>query len=782
MESTSARQDCFVEAQEDSTSVEAEAKGAPSPGGTTSTTITTAATDADEDDDDDDYAARSSVLRNSREDLVMVCERLEERPEDGRPEAKQSSDKSEEDQARDQEEKEEKEANMGLTIGKKVNVDKKDEKDEIDAESTEGTLRELEGSPRTSDTQDHDIEESTEVRKNGLEKAALPDVSRKRSAASDFLPIGAEIKRIGIEIPEEQATQLRNDVRRLSPVLVSLRERTLGEVSLTSESCLFGDELEGRITPRGNDIPAGSFTANDPQIRDIDQSRGGQDVGELREEETIGRIDADSSECTSSDAVEDTLNREARKMDYDNEEGITTLGIDVTSSTFSRSDSLDQTTESRQDDVVGDTSAATKVGNDFCTPTKNCVVETSSASSPVCRNLTIVLNRIENEDLKKNVPMNTSGDENIWNYVVGESLPYSGARRNLIEEEHETAFAETSEAEKKSTPKKQRWQSSSSPMTRSKKSELMEGARSPNSGLILKKCQVVLERIGEVAGQSSRSPENEASRMHEKDDESAPVAVIGKLEEDEEVVLASSSSTAEDSRVSNELDSSETMPSSPEETPEVSMDVAEGADTETETETGSDSSEVSPITSIRHELRDVDMAPDQLPCSDGVALCCVEAMAPIMTRLEADRPEAYTEDSAESLALATGARDEVRSDGSDSGLGNEIPGDPGPAPAPESDSETSFLDRLPDDILSDKEKGKERFLLLEFAFFFRYVLISMQMLRMVQIIVKFWLKDSSISGCLLLRKMEKSWTFQGIYFVIVNFHEILLIFREIFRI
>lgn len=74
-----------------------------------------------------------------------------------------------------------------------------------------------------------------------------------------------------------------------------------------------------------------------------------------------------------------------------------------------------------------------------------------------------------------------------------------------------------------------------------------------------------------------------------------------------------------------------------------------------------------------------------------------------MTRLQ-DGPESFTEDSAESLALVAGARDEVRSDGSDSGLGSEMPGEAGQAAAPESDSETSFLDRIPDDILSDKDK------------------------------------------------------------------------------
>jgi len=694
MELPSARQDSFVEAQEDSTSVEAIAEGTPSPDMTTITTAT--------DVNDDDYAARPSVVQ----DLVMVCERLDERPEDKGPEARQSSDKPEENQG-----EEEKEANMGLTIGKKANEDEKNEKDEIDAKSTEDTLQKLEDSPRTPDPQNRDNGDSLEL-ENKIEKSVSSDVSRKRPAASDFLPIGAEIKRIGIEISEEQAIQLRNDVRRLSPVLVSLRERTLGEVSLTSESCLFGDELDGRITPKCNDILG--FMANDSRIQNADQNREKQDIGE---EEKKKMISMDPSERMSSGNVEVTLNCANKKMDYDSESEITTLGVDVTSSVFSGCDNLDGTTESRQNDV-GDTNVTTDAGSESCTPTKKCVVEMTMSpivpSSPVCRNLSVVLNRIEGEDLKKKSALNMNVDENIWDYVVGDNSLYS-ERRNFVKERRDSS-AETSEIQEKS-PKKHRWQGGSSPMTRSK-SELMS-ARSPDSEeMTLKKCKVILERIGEAMEHSSSSSENAeesgTSRELEKD-ESAPVAVIGKLEENEEVILASSSPMAEDSRVSNELDSSETMPSSPEETPEISVDVAEGIDTETETETGSDSSEVSPITSISHELRDVDMAPHQLPCSEGVALCCVEVIAPIMTRLEADRPEAYTEDSAESLTLATGARDEVRSDGSDSGLGNEIPGDPGPAPAPESDSETSFLDRLPDDILSDKEKGKECFLFRNFV-------------------------------------------------------------------
>ncbi|KAL0099429.1 hypothetical protein PUN28_020155 [Cardiocondyla obscurior] len=694
MESPLARQDCFVEAQEDSTSVEAEAGNASS----LEETITAAITNAENGDNDDEM--RPSIVR---EDLVMICEKLDERPKNEGLEARQSCDKPEGDREEQTKEGEGEKANMGLTIAKQASEIERGEENKIVEKSTEDTPQVLEVSLRTSESQDRDVGECLEVLENKIEKPASPDVSRKRPAANDFLPIGAEIKRIGIEIPEEQAIQLRNDVRRLSPVLVSLRERTLGEVSLTSESCLFGDELESKATSRCNDVPAELFV-NNSKIQDV--NHGGQDVEDGKAEKTV--IDVNSSECTSSvlDNIENTLNLASKKMDYDSEGEITTLGIDATSSIFSRSDSSDGTTEPRQNDAEDTNVAANDAGSKPCISPARCAVETSTNSvlSPICRNLSIVLNRIEENNLKKDDQCEVNANENIWDFVVEENSPFSGERTDVAEEECDL-HVEASKIHEKS-PKKQRCESSLSPITRSKTQEQIERVCSTNNELILKKCKVVLERIGEGQIQQSSQPDNieetETPQSLEKSNEPTTVAIIGKLEENEEVVLTGS---AEDSRVSNELDSSETMPSSPEETPEISADVAEGVDTETETETGSDSSEVSPITSIRHELRDVDMAPDQLPCSEGVALCCVEAMAPIMTRLEADRPEAYTEDSAESLTLATGVRDEVRSDGSDSGLGNEIPGDSGPAPAPESDSETSFLDRLPDDILSDKEKG-----------------------------------------------------------------------------
>lgn len=655
MESPSARQDCLVEAQEDSTSVEPETESVLSSSKTMTTTMTTATTPATETEDS---------ARDSREDLV--CERLDKGSENQGSQEKQLSDnpclrKLEEE--RDTDLKLEKETGE---IGKNLDID-------FDAVSTKDSLQEPEESLKMPDSQNWNVEDE----KDRIEK--------KRSTGSDFLPIGAEIRRVGVEISEEEATQMRNDVRRLSPVLVSLRERTLGEVFLSSQSCLFGDEIDGK-TSRSNDIPQESFPKKDSKIEDVDQSG----KRHIDVEEMVIEIGASLSDYTNE------------KMDCEEE----VLGVDTASPVPPRSDNSDET---NQDDVNN-----ANVRSVSCTPTKN-EATSSAASSSVCRRLlAVVLNRIKQEDIKEDKLTDENVDESIWN--VEEGSLHSKRRRNSVEEECDSS-SEISKTRERS-PKKVRWQNNSSPMTRSKKCELTESSPSPDRNLTLKTCKVVLERMRGTLEQSqeeeSHVEEFEALKRSERED-LAPVAVIGKLEVDEEVVLASSSSSGENSRAFNELGTLETTPSSPEEgdtTPEeTSVDVgAEGVDTETETETGSDSSEVSPITNI-------DMASEhQLPCSEEGPMCCVEAMAPIMTRLEAERPEAYTEDSAESLTLATGARDEVRSDGSDSGLGNEISGDPGPAPAPESDSETSFLDRLPDDILSDKEKGRTTFFFLTIFF------------------------------------------------------------------
>jgi len=164
----------------------------------------------------------------------------------------------------------------------------------------------------------------------------------------------------------------------------------------------------------------------------------------------------DPSECMSSGNVEVTLNCANKKMDYDSESEITTLGVDVASSVFSGCDNLDETTKSHQNDV-GDTNVTMDAGSESCTPTKKCVIETTMSpvvpSSPVCRNLSVVLNRIEGEDLKKKSALNMNIDENIWDYVVGDNSLYS-ERRNFVKERHDSS-AETSEIQEKNC--KENW-------------------------------------------------------------------------------------------------------------------------------------------------------------------------------------------------------------------------------------------------------------------------------------------------------------------------------------
>lgn len=657
MESPSACQEYLVEAQEDSTSVD------PASASSSTTAMTTTMTTTPAED-----AARQPVNGNLR-NLVVVCERIDENSGNGKLEKRQSSDnlyveKKEKAEDEREEENEKKETEDQRVDDNEANEDKEDSMKELPQEPEVKSVKDS-VSPRDLDDEETRLEEQT------------PCVSRKRSAESDFLPIGGEVKRMGLEISEEQAMQLRNDIRRLSPVLVSTRERTLGEVSLTSESCSFKDDFGGKT--KGND--SHDAESSHRENENCPETTENCAKEEAKREEAVAKVSGSSAaECTScDDAIESASDRSEEKNTVcDSREEIL---VDVATS-VPRDDFDVETTESNRHDI----SSASGVSSEKCAD------ETSIAlSSPVFRRVSVVLNRIENVDVTK------AKEED----AVEKDSSHSERKRNHAAEE-----------ECGSASKKQRWtHNDSSPMTRSRTNELVESARSPNN-LVLKKCKVVLERINDdVQTQPMVNDADETGAVpqkHEKE-EPAPVSVIGQLEENEEVVLAGGSSFPDErDRVFNELDSSETMPSSPEETmSEPTMDtVVEGVDTETETETGSDSSEVSPIASIR-ELRDVDIASDhQLPCQEPEPLCCVETMAPIMTRLETERPETYTEDSAESLALATGARDDVRSDGSDSGLGNEIPGDPGPAPAPESDSETSFLDRLPDDILSDKEKGK----------------------------------------------------------------------------
>ncbi|XP_063978680.1 uncharacterized protein Axud1 [Diachasmimorpha longicaudata] len=353
----------------------------------------------------------------------------------------------------------------------------------------------------------------------------------------DFSPINAEMKKIGVEISEEEAKQLKNDIRRLSPVLVSTHERTLGEISLTSDSGLFDDE---------------KYEQND-------------------------------QETSPSNYVD---NVESAVSDNDDKTDETKTGVEL---------------------GMGESRVSDK--------------ERMSTS----KGLMVVLERIDENPEVLQLKLKEGNELGVENTCVSDLRTVKDVEGYSL------------------SPK------------------YLE-----NDQLTRKSPMVMIERVSGLGDQ-----------LVEQED----VRIVRKLEvdfEEEDDVL-------EASKISESSDCLEDVSAG-------IGEVQEQQDTETETETGSDSSEL------------IGMPINETARCGGDAIVCDEVNPEVMARLGAGEPEAFTEDSAESLALATGTRDEVRSDGSDSGLGGEIPGDPGPTPAPESDSETSFLDRIPDDILSDKEK------------------------------------------------------------------------------
>lgn len=493
------------------------------------------------------------------------------------------------------------------------------------------------------------------------ESSSDPTSSRKRPAA-DFLPITAEIKRIGVEISDEQAQQLKNDVRRLSPILVSLRERTLGEISLTSDSGLYEDETQPPRSPLENVIAqAADFSSLIP----IDAAN----VATKLEESSKDKSDA-------SLPVEAPIGMESALT-----EGSMEVPTARQPSQFS--ENIEEPSKHPTDLVIQE------IGN--CS---------SPISSPQStdrgqRELVIVLSRVDdNADSKVRSRIDVA-DSETGRDVAGAGqvhdadAPINDTNRGALGNPETTSGAQQDDK-------------SASIVSGGRENPLpVEGyCLSPkylgNDQLSRKSPMVVIER-------TLNSP-TIGSRSATENDRAAPTNRPN---------LDRVRKTLADSMIGNDDEDLpiDRLPAgddcirsvSPTGLAETTSDLQESPDTETETETVSDSSELTSINSIN--LSDCVEPASGLSCPDTDSLPSEEATEGILTRLEPERPEAFTEDSAESLALATGARDEVRSDGSDSGLGSEIPGDTGPAPAPESDSETSFLDRIPDDILTDKDKG-----------------------------------------------------------------------------
>lgn len=631
--------------------------------------------------------------------------------------------------------------------------------------------------------------------------------SRKRPADSDFLSVEADVKRIGVEMSEEETSQLRNDVKRLSPVVISLRERTLGEISLTPDSKHFGENVKPSTSRSQAEIISDSVehsptVSSVPQVSCTESSKINEDSSNVRSDLSL------EEECSSSFEITDAKKKlPFDENDEDNADKSDDRGNDedsCSSTSFHKEevppscDHVDDETSKLITEILVSPRRMTvrldriNVTNYIRTDSKKLVgprrairkkektvaKNTSETLSP--RRCLVVLKRIDeerksNENIKMNgyveetdVGPGDSREESSWEKEeaspagkidacgttqedsIGLAASSFEAKERDNDEDvsckEESSMTVEGDKEKEKQEQEESYDDSMSerPLEdilkdlekenretndlRTKSSE--EQDRTPRKD-VTKSCSVVISAIviKEDANEKEKSQlAKDASPRRStvvqkswKEEVPSGAIIIEKLEEEEEVVLTSSSACSSKDGASLTLDSSKmtstvttttTMPDSPEEALEASTDVQEAIDTETETETGSDSSELPsmPIVRVRDSCETEDTA-DRASCAenetenDSETLCCDEIATEMMTRLEPEKPEPFTEDSAESLALTTGARDEVRSDGSDSGLGSEIPGDPGPAPAPESDSETSFLDRIPDDILSDKEKA-----------------------------------------------------------------------------
>ncbi|KAK9308741.1 hypothetical protein QLX08_001356 [Tetragonisca angustula] len=534
---------------------------------------------------------------------------------------------------------------------------------------------------------------------------ASSPLCRKRPA-SDFLPINAEIKRIDVEIPENDSNQVRSDVRRISPVLVSLRERTLGEISLSSDSCLFDDDVNSRCISRNSriidDLLTSACRLSTTIVDGFQTDHGIEGAACVDSEHRIIRREATSpeGECTNG-SVEEALAEPCKKLEYPgsafiDEDSCCSLSRESPERNISKCQEPKQCEEPIEECSCDDTMPT----SDACatTPVVNKQVKQNSLPHLIVKMEHVDLSKYLSPDRKnakytvvsskKKQKKNTACNDDDGNVAV---------RTDSKDTLKEVCCVVESCAYKKNVEKTESQDHKEKPTDSPVASNLKQTKLTKSSSIgVVKECKVVLQRITlPVRTTSTEKSENE---------ETGPRSAMEKLENDEKIVFPSSLSPVENLQSLNNLDSSETTLGSPVML-EPTADVSETIDTETETETGSDSSEIPTMTSVPLRGCEDDAASDQISCQESESMCCVDINPEIISRLEPERPEAFTEDSAESLALAAGARDEVRSDGSDSGLGSEIPGDSGPAPVPESDSETSFLDRIPDDILSDKEKA-----------------------------------------------------------------------------
>ncbi|XP_078047025.1 AXIN1 up-regulated 1 isoform X2 [Augochlora pura] len=508
--------------------------------------------------------------------------------------------------------------------------------------------------------EEEEEEEDDRATTDGDDTTMGSAASRKRPA-SEFLQIDAEIKRIGVEGSENDSNQLRSDVRRISPVLVSLRERTLGEISL---SCLFDEDAISRCPLRTNGRLLDNSLSGRPSLNN---------TGQLEPAESSGsepRLhDSSSTPVPESQSDRDELDCR-RKLEY--------------SDAFVDEDSCcSLLVEGPERDHRPCQEKQCEEPIETCPCGDNESSLTGENAKEPGRYLMVTLERL---DCPLAPPMDKKSTNDEDRNPVAETEPRVATPKDsrLVP----ICTDQNKRAQQKTEFESAKKQLGSPIITRSMTPPVV------STLCELKQCKVLLEKLDSLS--QMRSPEKSIAEA------STPTPT--KKNASVATAATAANASASSLQPSNDRISSEPRAGSPEVA--AGPAIAGDTETETETETGSDSSEV-PLSATNARFRDCGerAVSDRVSCPESESMCCVDVNQETVTRLEAERPEAFTEDSAESLALATGARDEVRSDGSDSGLGSEVPGDPGPAPAPESDSETSFLDRIPDDILSDKEKA-----------------------------------------------------------------------------
>lgn len=496
-------------------------------------------------------------------------------------------------------------------------------------------------------------------------------------------------------------------------MLVSLRERTLGEISLSSDSCLFDNDVGSRCIPRNNRILDDLLTSTNCRLStsaslddsfQTDHDTEAIDCTDTAERRICRVATSLEGECTNG-SVEEALAEQSEKLEYPDpfidEDSCCSLSRDSPERNLKKCQEPKQCEEPIDDECSC---------NDAMPANDACAIAHDETSNELIKNsLPNLIVKVEQIDLSRYLAAERKDKKRMVIVPKRKQKKSSECKEDAGDVDVRTDPKEslhcfvplctyTSESDQKTESQDQEKQVDSVVVStlQTAQEKLESSFTTP-----IKECKVLLQRITLPKAVRTTTTIQTVDK-----EETAPRAIIEKLAEDEEVVFSFPLPSSTNLQSLNNLDSIETArPSSPEELLESTTDVPEAIDTETETETGSDSSEMSSMTNVRLGGCDDDAASDQISCQESESICCVDINPEIISRLEPERPEAFTEDSAESLALATGARDEVRSDGSDSGLGSEIPGDPGPAPVPESDSETSFLDRIPDDILSDKEKG-----------------------------------------------------------------------------